>query len=160
MPRLSRNKDNGWAKHYLNGDTYEALDTDVASGNKSWRKSALSGMAGVSLIHDGVDISIKGVGNFWQSDLLEAEVILNQTVAPLWVSRRISKQIEVYDRYINLSFGITKNSKIFTLTKEPILTNDSFVISIANSNSVGQWFVVSINPDNLEVSWNISKEKI
>ena len=158
MSRVSRSRiGNGWIKYYLNGETYEGYDHEVIVRKKSWSKSSLSGMVRTKLIHDGVSASIHGLGNFWQSDLLEVPMRLNNTVRPRWVKRRISKQILKSDKYLTIEHKANHTS--YNLLDMPNINRIANIIPIPDSLE-GYWLVVTIDPDTLKVEHYFSKDRV
>lgn len=86
-----------WVKRFAGGDNLYGDDRDIARRYISWSRTRLHGMVGALLVHDDFTIEISGPGEYWQSEGYEASL---QGSAVL-VKRRIEKQIDPYDRFIN-----------------------------------------------------------
>ena len=71
---------------------------DVRNKKASWTKGRLDHITSLELHHDGHVIILEGVGEFWQSDDLEATVGVNHDYR--LVTRRIQKKIEYRDSWL------------------------------------------------------------
>lgn len=91
----------GWVKYFYDGTSYVATDKDIATRVSSWRNSRFEGLQRVDIFHDESPIlSLSGIGEFWQSDTMEAPVggegfhIVKRRVQKRITSRDIIATIE------------------------------------------------------------------
>ena len=89
---------NGWVKKFTDGNTEVGSDYDVKNKKASWSRGRLSHITSVELHHNDSLIIIEGTGEFWQSDDLEARMMVNHSYN--LVTRRIQKRIETTDNWL------------------------------------------------------------
>lgn len=145
---------NGWIKYYSDSTTEIGSDEKVQTKQASWSKSKLDQISKAELEHNKFIISIKGSGNYWQSDDWEADQFGSTKI----LIRRLAKQIDIVDNYIYIRKN--SNRQEFVIATE--IPREAYLKmhTVITPELVGQWFLVELNVNTNQVSTSFSKEKI
>lgn len=134
-----------WTKIYANGDQI--------SEPQSWSQTKLLDMVGVTLNHNGLQVGIYGIGDYWQSDTFAVDASWG-TPTPVLIRRRISKYmptLHVGEIEINTDcvFQINFDARVNSHPGALIMYSD-----------VPMWYVLEINTISQKISNYLSKDRI
>jgi len=125
-----------WTKYFIDGSQYTGTDEDILRQKASWTRSKNEGIWKVSLEHNNHLLEITGIGIYWQSDRLRADVFDNTSMI---IRRRIMRQISKEDRLV--CFSSTKDSLSAAINA---VQNRSSIIRLT-PDLHGQWIVLNYN---------------
>lgn len=127
---------------------YNPLNTGTTSIEEpaSWSRTPLDCMYGCDLIEQNKTLSIRGYGNYWQSDTFISVLRRSQIV-----KRRIEKQIDQPYGFILLNTNILK---VTFLKEEYDIPNLDF------TKQLNQWLILELDLVSGQKHWYISKDKI
>lgn len=141
-----------WQKNFADGSMIRGSDKDVSKGLISWSRSKFQGMSGAVIEHDNHLIEIIGVGDFWQADTYEIQVLTGSKA--LLVNRRIQKKIAPHDL-------------CFYLSKRPNSLRVSFVANLVegkyqqvNMLWISKWFTLEYDLRTQSMRYFISPVRL
>lgn len=144
-----------WVKHYTDGSIYRGTDEDILRKKASWRKSRNDNICKVELHHGENSVQVVGLGEYWQSDGFESDVLTGQAQL---VSRRIMRKIKPEDHIIY------SRKTLHNITVEFIdcsaIHSPSGIPMILTNSMKDQWLVLEISLRHNSVVSFLSPEKI
>lgn len=143
---------NGWIKHFTDRSFQTGYDKDIEARNSSWTHGKLDGICGVYLKHNDTVITLRGVGEYWQSD--DYDVVVFDTT-PERVIRRVQKKITDFDYFLRM---VTTN-KFVNFYIDQQMTGPE-IPSMSLKPYKDKWLTVEYNIPNSSVSWYFSEGKI
>lgn len=134
-----------WVKQYLDGTNYTGTDEAVVRGEASWRRSRNTGIASVSLYHNGAEMKIDGPGEFWQSDTYEA--MFPDPGPSRIIKRRIMRMLQPSDMYF--TYTICRNGVHVNFDKK---TREGR-LQLIPQREYGKWFVLELDTRSGEIGY-------
>jgi hypothetical protein len=138
-----------WVKHFVDGTKYVGEDENPQT---TWRNSRNEGICYVELIHLDFYLRIDGLGEYWQSDLMEASFPAG---TPTIKARSIQKLITPEDLFINresaakMVWAQVSNSPMAYKT-----------VSTVRPEQVGKWLTLACVPATGLVIYTIKDNKL
>jgi hypothetical protein len=145
---------NGWIKKFADGTQEIGSDYDIRNKKASWRRGRLGDLVSVELHHNGTVIILDGIGEYWQSDDLEAHVLVNHD--PNVVTRRIQKKIMDLDFWMKHISADNKHLYQFRTVPH----GNGFAHKRRIFDKVGKWFTVELDVATNNVRFYFSEDKI
>ena len=145
----------GWIKYFFDGTSYVATDDQIATGLVSWRNSRFEGLQRVDILHqDEVVMSLKGAGEFWQSDTMEVNF---PEGSPRVVKRRVQKKLGSRD----ILYSIQEEHNILNIEVHYFmpLPQHKATIPIKGYN-IGKWLTLEYNTDRGNKLYYLSDNRI
>jgi len=139
-----------WTKTFVDRSTYVGEDSDIDSGEASWRNSRLIGMTYASVDDGGQHIELGGFGEFWQSDMYEAKVDGNC----FRIRRCIMRQVTLSDRCYDIRVENGGHQVHFSAALFPANTRKAIP-----SEWIGKWYVLELDLRTREISTYMRNSK-
>ena len=140
-----------WTKYFTEGTSYVGEDEAVARGEASCTRSMNVGVVGVDLEHGGVMMSIRGPGEYWQSDTYESGFPFGNTRL---VARRIQRRVQVGDQY----YGYNADHKNTIVWFDKRATGCSY--RLIGREQIDKWFTLELNVSEGTISTYFSDNKL
>jgi hypothetical protein len=137
---------NGWVKFFTDGTTEQGFDDLVKTKQASWSKGRLEDITQVLIVHDETHITLRGVGKFWQTDTLEARLLVDEGII---VQRTIYKKIQETDLFLTIHNSLPQLLDIKIDNKESPNCIRIF------PRWIGKWVIAEIDVATGMTSWRI-----
>jgi len=89
-----------WQKSFVDGSVVIGTDEDVQKGRASWRESRNEGMYSAAVGCNGKVVTIKGTGEYWQSDTFSTD--FPNPSSTLLARRVMKKLLPMVDNYVRI----------------------------------------------------------
>lgn len=150
-----------WVKLFETGKTVSGTDKDVNAGLASWSQSRLDKMVGADLyhkdIHHDIHISVRGKGDYWQSDTLEAVFPFNLSRT---VKRRIEKQINVEDAWFSIYQKDSTAVITFGTLSDTVHYTSPDIIKFCQKEDINKWLILEVDVCTYQIKYYISDNRI
>lgn len=149
---------NGWIKHFSDGNSETGFDDDLRKHIGSWRNGRQEGLVSVDLHHrlGGKDLQLTlglGIGEYWQSDTMQARYCGKGTSPIEFLVRRLEKKISAEDvgKYI-------EKEATDTLMRLRFVCADNGGICITE-DLVDKWLTLELHIKTGQVTVTFEKNK-
>lgn len=146
---------NGWIKRFFHGTIEIGKDEDVRHKKASWSKGRLQGIKSVELHHKGIQLTIEGAGEYWQSDDYEVDFGMN---IPILIARRIQKKVQPEDRFVCI-FSDDRSLYVRFLSANRLNGSRKPIFPI-DSNNIGKWITLEYNLETGNKSLSYEEKRI
>ena len=138
-----------WVKHFIDGTKYIGDDSDPKT---SWRNSRNEGICYVELVYLDFYLRIDGLGEYWQSDLMEASF---PSGTPIIRVRSIQKLINPEDLYVNRE---SSTKMIYVqVASSPMVYK---TVNTVRPDQIGKWLTLACVPAKELVVYTIKDNKL
>ena len=135
----------GWRKLFYNPQNTGTFSIEEPA---SWSRTPLENMWGCELQEGPYKLSLRGLGEYWQSDTYISSPLTNGSNL---IQRRIQKKIDC--AYAHL---IDQDNEL----KITCLSNDYETANLDFTNQQNCWLVLEIDMITMKRYWYISKDRI